>query len=403
MKKNRLYLLLPLILITLLLSSAGCESGPGRVEREKNTEKGSSRDKEGRGNEVEKEEILVVRSEFSYNPENNRLSDNNLYDILYDCAIYVRNIEKQTQVECSIFDSQDNRIFTSSDLQFVKESKGLYKIVFSFEDIFLHNSLRYELNLSGPEYKEDESIRLSGEIKNLLVPYCENIGFGPIVTEELPAAIRTSLFIDFNIITPDSSLFDKVEWIRLIPPSQDFFWNIPYEHIAEENLLQCSGSVYDSGKGNFIENGLYILQINLGRSGIIQKELSLTDFFSNSEGPNYGLSVASPTAIDRHNVKLDISLKSKIEFIELEIYEKRGNDYQKLGRARFDKAPELLAKQDIYEAVVDEYNNSIELEKNKDYYFKIYLHSSAYHKVRYISISKMYKIKFQQFGIFPFY
>lgn len=396
MKKFFLFLFSFLAIFTLSFFS-GCGSSPERNDRNNSSSERNSEDKnETNTGTVEKDGVEIVRSEFSFDPEKSGLSDNALYQIEYDFALYCRNLDNQVKAGCTVFDDQDNVIYSAEDIKPVRESRGVYKIAFTFQDIFLHNTLKYRLTLN--DHGEEDIFE--GDIRNFLIPYCDTIGFGPIVTEELSGAIRTSLFVDFDIITPDHDFFDKVVWIRLIPPSQDFFWDIPYE--TEDSRLACSGSVYDSGKGNYLENGLYILQINLGKTGVIQKELVLTDFFSNNQGPNYGLSVASPTGIDRNTIKLDINLKSKIEYIELEFYDKSGSEYKKAGRARVEKVTEAISKKEVFKAVVDEHNNPVELEKNREYYFKINLHSSLYHNVRYISISKFYKITFEQFGIFQF-
>jgi hypothetical protein len=316
-----------------------------------------------------------------------------LYTPSYRLAFSFRNKTPFFSAGYTVTDNDGNILIEKENVKPVKAEKRdyTYTIEDTFTDIFTHNQLHYILTIKyGNETRDYQ-----GLLENSTIPALDEITFGPFITRYRDNSVSTSLAVTCRITNSRD-----VEWIRLIPPSLDSFWNIPWK--TEMNSILASGTVSDQETQNQLNNGDYVLQINLGPAGTIQREFAVHDFFNNTTGPNYGLPIANELDSGKDAITLDIDLLEKVERIEIWVYAVYGDREQKLGTAKFSTASEVISKKEIRDLLIDDFGNKIKVKNNKQYEYRIMLYSKEFNGLQYLSISDKYPITFQGFLFFPF-
>ncbi|OHD11671.1 MAG: hypothetical protein A2086_15985 [Spirochaetes bacterium GWD1_27_9] len=387
------------IVIILLLIVFSCKTKPEIKNDNKNTKVTKIIKDNNKTTKIDtkKEEKIEKYVEFeflgfnySFYPEESVLSDGNIYKVNYTLNFNFKN-NLAFYCDYKIFDEENNLILEKNNVSVQKDSinENNFFINDKFSDFISHSNLRYYLKV----YIDNKTDELVGEFQNQEMPILEDVNIGQIVSKYENKKLILNLFLNIAIKNPKD-----LKWIRLIHPSNSFYWNIPYEN--NEQFIRLNASLVDKRHQNYIDNGEYIAQINLGKYGVIQRNIEIIDFFDNKKGANYGLPIANQLDQDKNNIKLDISLIEKINSMELWIYDEKTQ--KKLGVAKYLTPKNIIAKKELFDMFFDETGNQIKLEYNKKYLYQIYLYSNEYNKINYISASLMEQIVFNSFKFLPF-
>ncbi|HOV14378.1 MAG TPA: hypothetical protein PK771_08855, partial [Spirochaetota bacterium] len=294
--------------------------------------------------------------------------------------------DKRFKVKYTIFD-EDNSILFSKEQDSEEDSNNIFYIKNSFNDLLSHRIIRYNV-ISLVDNKE---IEMGGEFINDKLPYIEKINFGPIISTYIENKLSISSSLELLLKNVNS-----IEWIRFIPPSEDFFWDAPYSFF--ENNVVSKTVIFDKRKPTYFDNGIYLIQINFGNYGLIQKELKLTDIFGNTSGRNYGFPVAEETLNDKTILKLSLPQIDKIERMELELFEEQNKKLNKIGIAKFISPIQEINKKELMNIFTDEYNEPIKLKFNKKYQYRIILYSKDFNGITYQSVSNTKTLLFPGFS-----
>lgn len=357
------------------------EKGDALKKDENKNEKYFSDDKRNEINEKEKFTFEFV--DFFCEITDAKESASGIFDLTYNYNFNFR-YGKDFKVSYKIFDEENVEIF-SKEVFAKKRKADIYSIEGSFSDPLSHKVLRY----SFIAFLDSKTEEYGGEFINPTAPYIEKFLFGPIVSEYKNNKLETSSSLELDIKN-----VEKIKWIRFIPPSQNYFWEINYS-LFDDQVISNS-SVIDEKNSRYFENGVYILQVNFGEKGLIQKKFELVDILGNSNGKNYGLSIAEETVNDKNKLKLDIPQFEKVETMDIEIFD--ANTKQKLGAASFLSPPKEIDKKELFKSFKNEYGDEVKLKYNKKYFYKIFLYSKEVNKIRYISISSEKQLTFSGFS-----
>jgi len=125
---------------------------------------------------------------------------------------------KNFKVKYEIFDKDNNTIFVNEkDVE--NSGKNTFFIRDNFSDQLSHRVIRYKIT----SFLKDREIETGGEFINNSLPDIKSISFGPIVTSYLYGKFSVNSSIEILINNAIST-----KWIRLIPPSENYFWEIPF-------------------------------------------------------------------------------------------------------------------------------------------------------------------------------
>ncbi len=376
--KNIIYLLLLFIIII------SCKSINNKI---KETKKGNNKEVE---DYKEKFTFQYLSFNYSINFEESKIKKNDIYELKYEIIFKFINNNSNFKVKYTLFDENNNKIIFKDNIKPIKDfnEDNIYIIKDYFNDIISYSKIKYSLIV-----EKDKGINeYNGDYQNLSIPSLSNFNIGPILSKYINNKLNVSLSVSLQIIN-----CNYVKWIHLIPPSLTSYWNIPWN--IKVNEIIANSVVYEENK-NFIENGKYILQINLDKNGIIQKEIEIIDLAGNKIGENYGLTIINVEKIDKKMIKLESLLFNKLDYLEIWIFE---NNYERerIGFVKINPVEEVYFE-NIMNKIKDNNGNSIKIEYNKDYKFKIYSFSKEINNIKYVSISDEYTFNIYKFKLFPF-
>ncbi|MCG8569912.1 MAG: hypothetical protein MJB14_07205 [Spirochaetes bacterium] len=387
---------LSFLIIFLMVS---CKTTPDRQEH--------SADESSENNLTEKINFEFINFSFQVIPEESQISENNFYSVPYQIDFLFQNKNANFTVDLEIYDQSNKVIYQNNGLIPERQEKNQFLVKDKFTDLFLNRTLRFRL-IAHYQNKREE---YSGEYTLQELPYLDKLTIGPIISQYKNNVVNTGLLFHIEIKNTDT-----VEWIKIIPPSQDKSWNAQWkieekmdsdqgglpDHLENKNVIVAKGSILDSKHFNYIENGEYIIQINFGTRGIIQQNFTITDLFNNEKGPNYGIPIVIQKGSDKNSLFLEVSLIEKLDYMEFHLFDNISGVEQKIGVAKIFTILEEINKKELKKMFYDDFNNQLKLKNNKDYYYQVYLYSKEFNGIKYISISKSYKIVFQGFSLFGF-
>lgn len=343
------------------------------------------------------EHIKDVQFEFNgfhyeIDRENTEITDQGLHKLNYTLVFSFRNKNNKFTASYEIRDIDDNILVKKEGVSPLQKDGKLqeYVIEDNYTSVFSHSQLKYTLTIE----KNDEQRDYEGNFINENFPTLTDFTIGPIISKHVDNKIHVSLSLELIILN-----CSDITWIRLIPPSYDSYWNIPW--VIEDDIIKATGTIYDKNKTS-IRNGNYILQINYGEYGNIEKELMIIDFFNNKKGANYGLPVSNLEKEEKNQILLDINLIEKAHTMELWIYSKINDELQKIGTARYNTPVINISKKGLKDSIYDDFGNQVKIKNNKEYYFQVYLYSHEFNGIEYISISDIYPFKIKGFPFLSF-
>lgn len=328
---------------------------------------------------------------FSINEKNVRVIENKRYQIDYDYLFRFKNKDGNFNISYTLYDEDMNVILKEKNIKPLIDGRRRngYIIKKDFKDIFYYSKIYFRMKI----LIDNEKKEYTGEFKNPVLPDIK-INIGPIISSYIDEKFNVSLLINISIKNCRT-----IRSIRFIPPSEDSFWEIPWEY--DFNEIIAKGNIYERDN-NYLENGDYLLQIDLDKYGILEKNIKIKDFFNNEKGPNYGMPIAYESAHDKNHIKLDIDLLEKIDFMELWIFKIINDEMQKIGTAKFLTSIETISKKVLRELVKDDFENKVKIKYNKEYFYKVYLYSKEFNGISYLSISEPFKFSIQGFDFFGF-
>lgn len=380
--KNLIYLSLFFILFF------SCKSTNNKIKESKKVSKNENK-KETEGY-IEKYEFEYLSFNYSINSDESKIKKNDIYELKYEIIFKFVNNNSNFKIKYTLFDENNNKIIFKDNIKPVKDinEKNIYIVKDYFNDIMAYSKIRYSLIVE----KDKEIKEYSGDFENIFFPYLNNFRIGPIITKYVNNKLNVSLSLNLQIIN-----CNEIKWIHLIPPSLNSYWNIPW--IVNDNEINANSMVFEENK-NFIENGKYVLQINFNKYGIIQKEVEIIDLAGNKIGENYGLTIINVEKIDKKMIKIEFLLFNKLDYIEIWFFE---NNYErkKLGFIKIAPANEIYFD-NIMNKIKDDNENTVKIEYNKDYKFRLYSFSKEINGIKYISISDEYTLNIYKFKLFPF-
>jgi len=334
-------------------------------------------------------ELEFLDFTYAFNFEKTKLSDSGLYSVNYDLVFVFDNKDDKFTVSYDIFDEDNVKILSKSDVKPIFDrKKSLYSVSDSFFDFFSYKTLIYHLKIK-TDVDESEYV---GDYKSDFGQSVEYFVIGPIITKYENSGINSYLSVEI-VLSGD----ENPEKIKVIPPSEKYYWDIPYQ--LEEGKIVGKGLISDKYHKRYLDNGDYYIQVHFGKKGIIQKKFNITDFFNNTKGANYGLPVASETSSDKNKIVLDLSLVEKIDKMELKLFSKIEDSLQNIGKVEILNVTNELVKKELIDMFLDDFGNKIKIKYNEKYYYQIYLYSKTFNNLSYISISDYAPLVFQGFRI----
>ena len=94
-----------------------------------------------------------------------------------------------------------------------------------------------------------------------------------------------------------------------------------YWELTETEYKDYEGLVLFSQHPDYLDNGVYTLQISLFNYGIIEKTFVLNDVYGNLQGPNYGLMLPYQIDNSRSQIQLVLHNEAMIAELEFELYD----------------------------------------------------------------------------------
>ena len=331
----------------------------------------------------------MKKIELDIDPSMSVKQNNGLYKVHYKISINTTGFGELT---CSFYDENNFLLYTSDLVKVTKRSKPL---TFTFDDFIFYSTIKYTVSLKN----ENNSINeYEGFLNKPGFPDYPQIQFGPVITESLDKERVTSLLINLEMNTKNNT----VESLKIIPPSEDFFWELQYEVDTETSLLTSNGKINFSDHKHYIENGIYIVQLSLGTLGIIQKPFQVIDIYGNEKGPNYGFMVPIERNSSRDRIELILNDTNHISDIELFLYSNENSETKPVGSMKTTIISDSLLKKDVLSGISDSEGKRVKLKYNENYYYKVVLTTNEINSLQYLSTSEMNKIIFYGFNIFNF-
>jgi hypothetical protein len=286
---------------------------------------------------------------------------------------------------------EDNKIIIKSSNERASfAGNHSYILNKKYKSLFLKNKINYSIIVKlGNSEKFYRGLYINESLPDLLL-----MEIGPVITSCI--ANKNQVNINTKLTINNCS---NVKWIHLIPPSINYYWEIPYT--IENNTVNAGGLIFDNDK-SYISNGNYILQINFERLGVIQKDINIIDIYGNSKGKNYGLPLNAFIIDDNEKIIIKPEILSKIDYIEIWFYMQIGGEYQKLGINKITKLNEIILKKDLRSNIYSDDNKQIKLKDNTEYFYRIYVYTVKFNNIYYQSMSELKSIEFKKFKYFIF-
>jgi len=351
------------------------------------------------GNKIKKEEInknIIIEKntdlklfDFSYFTETTGSNKNDINNINYNIEIKLQGNDNINQLDYIISDENDKILLNKKNIKPKIDSNDILIIKDTFISKLSYNKLKYTIKT----FIKNEIKEINDEVLNKEFPILQDLIIGPIISQYIDNKLNVSLNVNAII-----NNCNYLKWIRLIPPSQNYFWDIPW--LKEEDLITANAIIYEKNK-NFLENGNYILQINFDNFGVYQKNIDIIDYLNNTKGANYGIPIPNIVTDEKEYLKLKIFDINSIDYIEIWLYIKENEEYIIQGIAKINP-DNIINKKNLKESFKDEENNKIKIKNNYIYYAKIKLNSKKYNNLNYLSVSDYFQLKFHGFSI-PFF
>jgi hypothetical protein len=387
------------VIITVLILLFSCKSLPVNHETinetNKNTENKNIKktDEKNNANEQETESFYKFSIfNFSVNQDESSEKTGGIFNVTYNISFsFLTN--KNITLNYKISDNDGNILLERSDVKTGGISIDLKNFIFKdkFTESFSYSTLKYDLEVNIGKQK----FEYSGEYDNSDLPFIDNLKIGPVITKFDNRQLTSSLYVDITLKNTD-----KLSWIHLIPPSGQYYWDLQTK--TDNDSVTSNSIINDSKHKNYIENGSYIIQVNLGKYGVIQKNIEVIDYLNNKTGPNYGLPAAKEISSDKNNINLEMDFADKIDYMELWIFNDAGKNSQKTGIVKFINPVRTILKKELYDMIYDDAGKQVKLSYNKQYYYRIYLYSKEFNSLKYISITDPIPLMFQGFKLFQF-
>lgn len=383
------------ILIVCLL--CGCQSAPTAKNKNKSAEQVSDISSEHTkvtSTTISDEQDVIIPFDFlsaevTYNESESIQTAESMYTVKYVLCFEFLNKNDKFTVDYTLFDAENNEIVRAAKVKPSQADAHLYQITRQIDSPFSISVVRYTLtaHYDGQDYEYVGECPISSSLT------LDMLNIGPVITRYEEADNLVTYLSVNATISGDRG----IQWVRLIPPSEDYFWDIPFTR--EGFVTTATGTISDTKHRRYLDNGDYIFQINAGRSGIIQKKIKISDYFNNTSGANYGFPVASELESDKNKIVLDMNFREKIDRMEVLIYTEYEGTMQKLGTAKLLMVREEISKKDLMKAFSDDFGNKVKLKNNKTYYYQVYLYSKEFNGLTYISVSELIPIAFQGFSL----
>lgn len=312
---------------------------------------------------------------LTLDPSQSILKDNGFYLVTYKVSVAVENVTASGDIEMVFYDKNENIIYKNS----IHADKNEMVLDLSFSDYILYDTIKYRVKIPGMD-------ELAGEVLPLNEPAENSIKITSVYTEMKSNKLKTSLIIGGDLKVDGL----KPEWIRFIPPNAEFYWRLPFTTPQEGNRLMIDATLGDSKHPNYIENGKYVLQINYGPYGLIQKEFDVVDLYGNKSGPNYGLFIPAEERADTEAIYMspgDRKIVNKIKIVILS-----GNEV--VGERFYPGDTLKIDKKELFETLIDRNGGRAKLQFNKEYNYRIYIFANTADGLEYMSSSADKKIVF---------
>lgn len=324
--------------------------------------------------------------DIGVDPGESVMESNGIFKIKYTVKMAVKygNV-----VKCRFYNEYGDEIFVSDAVLVDKNGTA---IVY-FYDYFLYKEIKYKLEISSTA----KSVAVfEGTTVREDYPGIKSCLFGPVVSKMTDSGRETDLLVECIC----TSFNTKPEYVRVIPPTEDFFWDLPVTDMSDDEY-SFSGKINYSIHKDYIDNGNYILQVSFGKWGLVQRVINITDIYGNTKGPNYGFTIPKEKKTDKDTINFDIPELEDISSIDLVLYIKNGTgDYLNIGGVCLPFVADTIKKSDITKYARDIYGDSLKLKNNKEYYYQIVIKSKEKNTIRYLSSSEKYRIVFYGFSLF---
>lgn len=322
--------------------------------------------------------------------QNIKMQDNGIYEIPYKFLFEFENITPKTSnfiLEYTIFDANREVLLSGKQSNLIKDkfNPNQYNIEIQYIDSFSYSKLFYEIKI----IQSKTTKKYTGEYVNKHMPQLTSLSFGPIVSQIINEEFIVSLGLSLSLEN-----VKEIVWIRLIPPTLNSYWNIQWK--KDKNNIEAFASVTFPKHKNYIDNGIYILQINLGKYGVIQKNYDASDILGNKEGANYGLFIVDELDNDMNNIYLSIDELTKINFLELHFFKYNDKNFE-IGKIAINNPKKTISKQYLKNLIVDDKGKVVKFSPNTKYYYQIFTYSKEINNIKYISISKKYLFSISEF------
>lgn len=338
----------------------------------------------------EKIDLLLLSQNISANSSGK--VDNDFFNIKYNIELSFKTDYSVKKVDIKLTDSYSNQLNEKIKIDYNKAESNLYHIKADFISKLSYKKINYLLMVT---FKDGTFKEVNGELDNKLFPSVEELFFGPVISQYVNNKLRVSLKVKIYI-----SNCLSIKWARVIPPSKDFFWELPV--IDDAAFLKCEGILYDKDN-NYISNGKYIIQLNFGEYGVYEKELVLTDYLGNIKGINYGLPVLEKIVYDKENLNLNLPLLDKIDELEILIFSEIKTGVEPYFLGSFKTIPvNAIPMKLLKESFLNSDGKKVKLLNNHQYLIKINVYSKNINGVTYLSMSDYMPIKFFGFSL-PFF
>ena len=384
-----------LYIVALICLLCGCKSVPAKQETQKSSEttKTVKSEHPTTTTTIEEESDIIIPFDFlsadvTFDEVESVRTAESMWTVKYNLSFEFINKNNSFTVDYVLYDADNNEILNQQGVKPNKTDEHLFTISRRIESPFSISVFRYKMtaHCGGQDYEYVGETNVENSVS------LETLNVGPIITRNEAESLVTYLSVN-AVINGERG----IQWVRLIPPSAEYFWDIPFER--EGFITTASGTISDTRHKRYFDNGDYILQINAGRSGIIQRKIAITDYFNNTTGANYGFPIVSELESDKNKIVLDMNFHEKIDRMEVMIYTDYEGVMQKLGTAKLLLVREELSKKDLLKAFTDDFGNKVKLKNNKRYYYQVYLYSKEFNGLSYISVSEMIPIVFQGFSL----
>ncbi len=307
--------------------------------------------------------------------------------IKYSFYIGFANYKPEYRFSFRILADDGTVLSQGTDLSLHSGNQGGY--FYSVDSItpFVHTAFLLDISIKSGDniVIEEKNARLSG------MPGINSVFIGPIVNQFVRGRINTSLSLNIDLQS-----ITTLDYIRLIPPDQSSYWDIPFA-VGENGRVRGNGVVTANLDSNYINNGNYILQIKMGDQGLFQRNLIIADIFGNTTGKNYGFPVPVVKNITRDIIELELRYKDIIKTMEILIYDVNNNF---IAIYTPQNISDRINKREMRENLVDQNGQKYSVTLNQRYMARVVLKTEPYNNIGYISITDYFPLTFEGFRFF---